>query len=132
MFKDQQLGLMVWSPLGWGRLTGKIRRGRVIQEGRIGSGGHVGGPMVQDEFLFNVIDTLDQIAIQTEKTVPQIAINWLLQKGTVVNVVIGARNENQLIENLKSVGWTLTPEQVAKIDQVSAQRPPYPHWIDER
>ena len=132
MFEDQRVGLMVWSPLGWGRLTGKIRRGQSIQDGRIGSGGHVGGPSVQDEFLYDVVDTLDQIATETGKTIPQIAINWLLQKRTVTNVVIGARNETQLIENLGSVGWALTDEQVSRINQVSEQRPPYPHWIDER
>ena len=132
LFEDQRVGLMVWSPLGWGRLTGKIRRGQSIQDGRIGSGGHVGGPSVQDEFLYDVVDTLDQIATETGKTIPQIAINWLLQKRTVTNVVIGARNETQLIENLGSVGWALTDEQVSRINQVSEQRPPYPHWIDER
>ena len=129
---DQRLGLMVWSPLGWGRLTGKIRRDQPAKEGRIGSGGHVGGPVVQDEFLYKVIDTLDEISVETGKTIPQIAINWLLQKKTVTNVVIGERNEAQLLENLGSIGWALTEEQVAKIDEVSAQRPPYPHWIDER
>ena len=132
LLEDQRLGLMVWSPLGWGRLTGRIRRDQPANEGRIGSGGHVGGPIVQDEFLYTVIETLDQIALETGKTIPQIAINWLLQKRTVTNVVIGARNEAQLVENLGSIGWALTAEQVARIDVVSAQRPPYPHWIDER
>lgn len=132
LFEDQRIGLMVWSPLGWGRLTGKIRRGQSAQEGRISAGGHVGGPDVQSEFLYDVVDVLEEIAHDTGKTIAQISINWLLQKGTVANVVIGARNEKQLVENLGAVGWALTSEQMARIDKVSAQRAPYPHWIDER
>jgi aryl-alcohol dehydrogenase-like predicted oxidoreductase len=132
LFEDQHIGLMVWSPLGWGRLTGKIRRGQPAQEGRISSGGQAGGPVVQNEFLYDVVDTLDEIARDTGKTIAQISINWLLQKETVSNVVIGARNETQLVENLGSVGWKLTSEQIAKIDKVSKQRAPYPHWIEER
>lgn len=132
LLEDQHMGLMVWSPLGWGRLTGKIRRGQTAQSGRISSGGHVGGPHVEDAFLFDVIDVLDEISTETGKTIAQISINWLLQKNTVANVVIGARNEAQLVENLGATGWALTQEQLARIDQVSAQRAPYPHWIDER
>jgi aryl-alcohol dehydrogenase-like predicted oxidoreductase len=132
LFEDQRIGLMVWSPLGWGRLTGKIRRGQPAQEGRISAGGYVGGPDVQNDFLYDVVDVLDEIAHDTGRTIAQISINWLLQKRTVANVIIGARNEKQLVENLGAVGWTLTSEQIAKIDKVSAQRPPYPHWIDER
>jgi aryl-alcohol dehydrogenase-like predicted oxidoreductase len=132
LFEDQRIGLMVWSPLGWGRLTGKLRRGQSAQEGRISVGGHVGGPDVQSEFLYDVVDMLEGIAHDTGKTIAQISINWLLQKGTVANVVIGARNEKQLVENLGAIGWALTSEQMTRIDKVSAQRAPYPHWIDER
>lgn len=130
--QDQGIGLMVWSPLGWGRLTGKIRRDQSTSEGRIHSGGAVNGPEVSDEFLYNVIDVLDQIAEETGKTIPQIPLNWLLGKKTVSNVVVGARNEKQLTENLGALGWSLTPEQVAKIDNISAQKPPYPHWVGSR
>lgn len=132
LFEDQRIGLMVWSPLGWGRLTGKIRRGQVMKEGRISAGGHIGGPDVQNEFLYDVVDLLEEIALDAGKTIAQVSINWLLQKGTVVNVVIGARNEQQLLENLGAIGWALTPEQIARIDQLTLQRAPYPHWIDER
>lgn len=130
--QDQGIGLMVWSPLGWGRLTGKIRRDQSTSEGRIHSGGSVNGPEIADEFLYNVIDVLDQIAEETGKTIPQISLNWLLGKKTVSNVVVGARNEKQLTENLGALGWSLTPEQVAKIDNISAQKPPYPHWVGSR
>src|SRR5690606_38853613 len=77
---DQNVGLMVWSPLGWGRLTGKIRRDQALPEGRIKAGGDVGGPKVDDEYLYSVVDALEEIADETGKTVPQVAINWLLQR----------------------------------------------------
>lgn len=125
---DQGVGLMVWSPLGWGRLTGKIRRGQPLPEGRIKSGGDVGGPIVDDEYLYTVVDALDIVAKETGKTIPQVALNWLLQRPSVCNIVIGARNEEQLKQNLGAIGWNLTPEQVAILDQASHQTPIYPYW----
>lgn len=125
---DQGVGLMVWSPLGWGRLTGKIRRGQPLPEGRIASGGDVGGPPVDIEQLYDVVDLLDAVAAETGKTVPQVALNWLLGRPTVANVVIGARNEEQLRANLGAVGWTLTPDQVERLDAASRKAPPYPYW----
>lgn len=133
---DQGLGLMVWSPLGWGRLTGKIRRNQKPKEGRIAQGGEVGGPEVDENLLFDVVDILDEIAKETGKTIPQVALNWLLQRPTVSNVIIGARNEEQLKQNLGAVGWNLTAEQVARLDAVSGKTPAYPYWhqmgFDER
>jgi aryl-alcohol dehydrogenase-like predicted oxidoreductase len=133
---DQGLGTMVWSPLGWGRLTGKIRRGRPLPEGRIGSGGAEGGPAVDDEYLFRVVDALDAVAAETGKTAPQIALNWLLQRPGVANLVIGARNEEQLKQNLGAVGWNLTVEQVSRLDEASRRPLVYPYWhqqgFDER
>lgn len=125
---DQKVGLMVWSPLGWGRLTGKIRRGAPLPEGRIKDGGAIGGPKIEDEYLYNVVDALDSVAKETGKTVSQVALNWLLQRPTVCNIVIGARNEEQLKQNLGAVGWNLTKEQVAKLDKVSSRTPAYPYW----
>ncbi|EHJ47007.1 Aryl-alcohol dehydrogenase (NADP(+)) [Solidesulfovibrio carbinoliphilus subsp. oakridgensis] len=125
---DQGVGLMVWSPLGWGRLTGRIRRGQPLPEGRIKSGGAEGGPLVEEEYLFTVVDALDEVAAETGKTVPQVALNWLLQRPTVANIVVGARNEEQLRQNLGAVGWNLTPEQVAKLDTASHRQPAYPYW----
>lgn len=132
LLKDQGLGLMVWSPLGWGRLTGKIRRDSPLPEGRVKSGGLVGAPPVADEHLYNVIGVLDQVAAETGKSVSQIAINWLLHNGTVSNIVIGARNEKQLLENLDATGWNLSPEHLLKLDAVSEQIPIYPHWVGKR
>jgi aryl-alcohol dehydrogenase-like predicted oxidoreductase len=126
--QDQGLGLMVWSPLGWGRLTGKIRRGQKPAEGRIAKGGHEGGPQIDDEYLYKVVDALDEIAQQTGKTVPQVALNWLLKRPTVANIVVGARNEEQLKQNLGALGWNLTLEQVAHLDAASARLPVYPYW----
>lgn len=125
---DQGVGLMVWSPLGWGRLTGKIRRGQQAAEGRIAQGGAVGGPIVNEEYLYNVVDALELVAKETGKTIPQVALNWLLQRPTVCNIVIGARNEEQLKQNLGAVGWNLTPEQVAVLDKASQETPIYPYW----
>lgn len=132
LIKDQGLGLMVWSPLGWGRLTGKIRRNQPLLEGRIKSGGAVGSPPVEDEFLYTVVDVLERIANKTGKTISQIAINWLLNKKTVSNIIIGARNEQQLNENLGAVDWSLTEEQLTELNNITTQTPIYPHWVGER
>jgi aryl-alcohol dehydrogenase-like predicted oxidoreductase len=125
---EQGVGAVVWSPLGWGRLTGKIRRGQPLPEGsRLHKTADM-GPPVPDEHLYTVVDALDAVAEETGKTVPQIALNWLLQRPTVANIIVGARNEAQLRQNIGAVGWTLTPEQVAKLDSASAVTLPYPYW----
>ncbi len=133
---DQGVGLMVWSPLGWGRLTGKIKRGQPSKEGRIASGGAAGGPEVDEEYLYTVVDALQEVADETGKTIPQVALNWLLGRPTVANVVVGARNEEQLRANLGALGWTLTPAQQARLDAASQRTPIYPYWhqkgFDER
>lgn len=133
---EQGLGTMVWSPLGWGRLTGKIRRGQPASEGRIAQGGDVGGPAVEEEYLYRVVDALDEVAREVGKTVPQVALNWLLQRPTVSNIVIGARNEAQLRQNLGALGWNLGAEQIKKLDAASRRAPVYPYWhqtgFDER
>lgn len=125
---DQGVGAVVWSPLGWGRLTGKIRRGQPLPEQSRLHKTAEQGPPVADELLFRVIDALDVIAAETGKTIPQIALNWLLQRPTVATVVIGARNEEQLRQNLGAVGWKLTADQVARLDAASAVTPAYPYW----
>lgn len=126
--KEQGLGTMVWSPLGWGRLTGKIRRGQAPAQGRIAQGGAEGGPEVDEAYLYRVIDTMDDIAEETGKSLPQIALNWLLQRPTVANVVVGARNEQQLEQNLGALDFDLSAEQVQRLDNVSHRTPIYPYW----
>ncbi|MBN3843915.1 aldo/keto reductase [Burkholderia sp. Ac-20349] len=125
---DQGLGALVWSPLGWGRLTGKIRRNAPLPErSRLHETASY-GPPVDDARLYDVVDALDALAEETGKTVPQIALNWLLQRPTVSSVIIGARNEEQLRQNLGAVGWALTDAQVAKLDAASAVEAPYPYF----
>ncbi len=125
---DQGVGALVWSPLGWGRLTGKIRRGQPWPEGSRLHDTAAFGPPVDDDKLYDIVDVLDELAGETGRTIPQIAINWLLQRPTVSSVIIGARNEEQLRQNLGAVGWSLTAEQIARLDKASAKTPAYPHF----
>lgn len=125
---DQGVGALIWSPLGWGRLTGKIRRGQPLPENSRLPATAKYGPPVDDELLYRVVDVLDEVAAETGKSVPQIALNWLIQKPTVSSVIFGARNEEQLRQNLGAVGWNLTPEQIAKLDTASEVTPIYPYW----
>jgi aryl-alcohol dehydrogenase-like predicted oxidoreductase len=125
---DQQVGAVVWSPLGWGRLTGKIRRGQPLHaDSRLHKTAER-GPQIEDEYLYRVVDALDAVAAETGKSIPQIALNWLLRRPTVASVIIGARDEAQLRQNLGAVGWALTPDQVAKLDAASDRLPVYPYW----
>ena len=125
---DQHVGTIVWSPLSGGQLTGKIRRGKPAPEDsrfkELGS--H--GPATAPEFLYKIVDVLDEIAAETGKTIAQVSLNWLLQRPTVDNIIIGARNEEQLKQNLEAVGWNLSVEQVKKLDEVSDVTPVYPYW----
>ena len=127
---DEKVGAVVWSPLGWGRLTGKIRRGQPRPEtSRLNDPKIVeAGPPVDDDYLFDVVDALDEVAKEADKTIPQVALNWVLQRPTVSTVIIGARNEEQLRQNLGAVGWNLTPAQVAALDSASKRTPTYPYW----
>ncbi|MFE2479073.1 aldo/keto reductase [Streptomyces sp. NPDC059389] len=125
---DQGLGAIVWSPLGWGRLTGRIRRGRPLPAGSRLHDTAEFAPPVEDEYLHRVVDALDEVARETGRAIPQIALRWLLQRPTVSSVIIGARDEGQLRQNLGAVGWTLTAEQMAKLDEASARPAPYPYF----
>jgi aryl-alcohol dehydrogenase-like predicted oxidoreductase len=127
---DQGVGAVVWSPLGWGRLTGKIRRGQPMpKSSRLHTKVVVDmGPPVEDEYVYRVVDALDEVAEETGKTIPQIALNWLLQRPTVSNIIIGARNEKQLKDNLGAVGWNLTVDQMDKLDAASVTTKTYPYW----
>ncbi|TYC49749.1 aldo/keto reductase [Rhodobacterales bacterium] len=125
---DQGLGALVWSPLGWGRLTGKIRRGEPLPEGSRLHDTASFGPPVEEEHLYTVVDALESVAAEVGKSVPQVALNWLLRRPTVSSVIIGARNEEQLRQNLGAVGWDLSGDQVARLDAASAVTAPYPHF----
>ena len=125
---DQGVGALVWSPLGWGRLTGKLQRGQALPAGSRLHQTADFGPPVDDERLFRVIDALNEVAEETGKTVPQIAINWLTSRPTVSSVIIGARNEDQLRQNLGAIGWSLAPEQRQKLDDASSVEAAYPYF----
>lgn len=127
---DQRVGTVVWSPLAWGRLTGKFRRGKPVPPStRLADPVTAErGPQVPDEYLYRVVDALDEAARATGKTIPQVALNWLLQRPTVASIIIGARNEAQLRDNLGAAGWKLTPAQIAKLDAASAVPLAYPYW----
>ncbi len=125
---DQGVGAVVWSPLGWGKLTGRIRRGSPAKPGTRAHDIAGTGPHYEEERLFRIVDALDGIARESGKTIPQIALNWLLQRPTVSNVIIGARNEVQLIENIGAVDWALDAGQMASLEAASAVQPAYPVW----
>lgn len=126
---DQGIGTLIWSPLGWGRLTGKIDRNhpKPPATSRLHETAQY-GPPVEDEYLFKVIDAIQEVSRETGKTIPQIAINWLLQRPTVATVILGARNREQLKDNLGSVGWKLTESQMKKLNEASDRSAPYPYW----
>jgi len=127
---DQGVGTLVWSPLGWGRLTGKIRRETGIpKESRLNSKQVAdSGPQVVEEYLYKVVDAIDEVAKETGKTVPQIALNWLLRRPTISTLIIGARNQEHLKQNLGAIGWELAKEQIAKLDAASEVPLTYPYW----
>lgn len=126
--EDQGVGAMVWSPLGWGKLTGKIRRGQPAKPGTRAHDIAGTGPHFEEERLFRIVDALDVVAEQTGKTVPQVALNWLLGKKTISSVIIGARDEQQLIDNIGATGWRLSGEQNALLEAASDVSPAYPLW----
>jgi aryl-alcohol dehydrogenase-like predicted oxidoreductase len=125
---DQQVGTIVWSPLAGGYLTGKTRRNQPPPAGSRQHQLKGQEPPIVEELLYQIVDALDEVAAETGKTIAQIALNWLLQRPTVASVIIGARNEAQLQENLGAFGWHLTRAQVAKLDAASEMNPIYPYW----
>jgi aryl-alcohol dehydrogenase-like predicted oxidoreductase len=125
---DQNVGALIWSPLGWGRLTGKLRRGQPMPEvSRLHKTADF-GPQVADDYLYKVLDALEDVAKETGKSIPQISLNWLLQKPTVSSLIIGARKEEQLKQNLGAIGWSLSADQMKKLDEASVLPKPYPYW----
>lgn len=126
--RAEGVGAVIWSPLGWGKLTGKIRRGQAPKPGTRAHDIAGTGPHYDEERLFRIVDVLDSISNETGKTVPQVALNWLVGRPTVASVIIGARNEEQLVQNIGAVGWSLTPEYIARLDRASDVPSAYPVW----
>ena len=127
---DQKIGTIVWSPLASGKLSGKYKRNQPFpKDARVAQGGSpLRNTNVDDERLYDIVDALDEVAKETGKSVAQISLNWLLQRPTVSNIIIGARNEEQLKQNLEAVGWNLSWEQIQKLDRASEILPAYPYW----
>ena len=125
---DQHIGAVVWSPLGWGRLTGKFDRERPMPENSRLHETAQFAPPVNKEYLYQVIDTLKQIALETGYSVPQIALKWLLTRATVSTVLIGARNQQQLQDNLIAKDLVLMDSQLQRLNQASAVYPAYPYY----
>lgn len=124
---DQKVSTMVWSPMAGGALSGKINRRTPPAPGtRSAAMDFVVSS--KSERLFNIVDVLEDISREVGKTIPQVVLNWVLSRPTIVNVIVGARNEEQLLQNFGALGWSLTPEQRARLDEVSYQRPSYPYW----
>jgi aryl-alcohol dehydrogenase-like predicted oxidoreductase len=124
---DQKVGTVVWSALSGAALTGKMRRGQTVpKDSRLHQADFLAGN--RSEKLYDTVDVLEKIAGETGKTIAQVALRWVLQRPTVVSIVMGARNEAQLRENLGAVGWSLSAEQMSRLDTVSAVKPIYPYW----
>lgn len=129
---DQEVGTVVWSPLAGGRLSGKIGRDRPAPKGsRIAAQGGM-GPAYPDEQLYAIVDVLQAIAGELGRSVSQVALNWVLRRPSVATVVIGARNEKQLRDNLGAAEFKLSTEQVARLDRASARPPIYPYWHQQQ
>jgi len=127
---DQQVDTIVWSPLASGLLSGKYRRNQPLPpDARVTQGGSpVSSGTVDYQRLYDIIELMDELVEETGRSHSQIALNWLLQRPTVASIIIGARNEEQLKENLGSIGWSLSVEQVMRLDRVSEAFPAYPYW----
>ncbi len=125
---DQGVGAVVWSPLGWGRLSGKYRRSKPYASDARFVRTADQAPPLADELFYSVMEALDAVAAETGKTVPQIALNWLLCRPTVATLIFGARDEKQLLDNIGAVGWSLSGDQIARLDAASATPMPYPYW----
>jgi aryl-alcohol dehydrogenase-like predicted oxidoreductase len=126
---DQGLGILTWSPLSGGFLSGKYRRGQPRPQGARMSDPHSAIMGVYDEQRgFDIVESLDKIATEHQRTVAQVALNYLLRKPGVTSIIIGARTPDQLADNLKTADWELTADEVAKLDEISKIPSIYPHW----
>lgn len=127
---DQKIGSIIWSPLSAGRLGGRYGRNKPYPpQSRMAQGGSpVPDAVVDSDVLYDILEVLEEIKEETDRTIAQIAINWLLQRPTISNVIIGARNEEQLLENLGSTGWSLTLEQMLRLNKASEVPTIYPYW----
>jgi len=129
MLLDQKVGLMVWSPLAGGFLSGKYTREANAKEGRRVN---FDFPPVNKDKAFDIIDVMQGIAVAKDVTVAQVALGWLLHQPVVTSVIIGAKRPEQLQDNLKAVDLKLTTDELAQLEAVSKLSPEYPGWMIER
>ena len=123
---DQRLGIMAWSPLQAGLLSGKFRRDVRPEVSRLNQ---IDAPGTIDyDRLYRIVDVLEAIARERGVTIPQVALNWVLHKPGVDTVIIGARDEAQLRDNVAAAAWRLSADEMKRLDDVSALPEPYPHW----
>ena len=125
---DQGLGILVWSPLAGGLLSGKHRRGEKTPEGTRQLAGWREPPIYDEERLWRIVDVLVEIASARDVSGAQVALAWLLGRPGVTSVVVGARTEAQLEDNLEAADLKLTDDERARLDQVSAPNLLYPFW----
>jgi aryl-alcohol dehydrogenase-like predicted oxidoreductase len=128
---DQKLGILTWSPLGGGFLTGKYRRGKPRPEGARRSDPTNQFLQYDEEKGFDIVDELEKTAHNHGATITQAALNYLLRKPGVTSVIIGAKNQEQLIDNLKTADWEMSAEEVARLDELSKPPRVYPYWMLE-
>jgi len=130
LLKDQNMGLMVWSPLAGGLLSGKYNRKMEAEAGsrRI----NFDFPIVNKEKAFDIIDVLEPMAKEKKVSVAQLSLAWLLHQRVVTTIIIGAKKPEQLLDNLKSTEVTFTPDELQKLDEVSKLPLEYPGWMIER
>jgi len=127
LLKDQNLGLMVWSPLAGGFLSGKYRRNQLPEnESRRKE---FDFPPVNKEKAYDIIEVMDDVSKAHNASVAQVALAWLLHQKAVTSVIIGVKNEKQLLDNLKSTEISFTDEELVKLDEVSKLLPEYPGWM---
>lgn len=129
LLQDQKLGLLPWSPLAGGFLSGKYTRsGSSDNDARRQK---FDFPPVDKEKAYNIIDVMQEIAKRKNATVAQVALSWLLHQPFVTSVILGAKNEKQLKDNLGAVDVKLDAEELKKLDEVSRLSPEYPGWMFE-
>jgi aryl-alcohol dehydrogenase-like predicted oxidoreductase len=129
---DQKLGILPWSPLGGGFLTGKYRRGKERPKNARRTDRESQFLQFDEEKGFDIVDELERIAKNHNATIAQAALNYLLRKPGVSSVIIGARTKEQLADNLKASDWEMTPEEVTKLDTLSMPPKVYPYWMLQR
>lgn len=129
MLLDQQMGLLVWSPLAGGLLSGKYSRKANTEEGRRVN---FDFPPVNKERAFDVIEVMEKIAANKGVSVAQIALGWLLHQKAVSSVIIGAKKQSQLVDNLQAVELRFSDEELKQLNEVSQLPPEYPGWMLER